>query len=90
MPAPRPFSIARRSAGGAIRISATALPGNRWCLQVENPPAELPANRESNGIGLKNARSRLQAAFGELASLELAHASTVLARAEMPMGMTAA
>jgi two-component system LytT family sensor kinase len=82
--------IARRAAGGAIRISASALADDRWCLQVENPPAELPANRESNGIGLKNARSRLRAAFGELASLELAQTATVLARAEMPMGMTAA
>lgn len=82
--------IARRSQGGAIRISATSLPDKRWCLQVENPPAELPANRESNGIGLKNARSRLQAAFGELASLELAQAHTVLARAEMPMGIATA
>jgi two-component sensor histidine kinase len=82
--------IARRAKGGAIRISANTLPDQRWCLQVENPLAELPANRESNGIGLKNARSRLQAAFGELASLELAQAATVLARAEMPIGITAA
>lgn len=82
--------IARRSSGGAIRISAKALPNQRWCLQVENPPAELPATRESHGIGLKNARSRLQAAFGELASLELAQAATVLAKVEMPVGTTTA
>jgi signal transduction histidine kinase len=82
--------IARRAAGGVIRISATALPDNRWCLQVENPPAELPAARSSNGIGLKNARSRLHAAFGELASLELALSATVLAKAEMPMGINTA
>jgi hypothetical protein len=76
--------IARRSAGGAVHISAAPTAGKRWRLQVENPPAELPATGEGNGIGLKNARERLKAIFGDLASLELSSTATVLATAELP------
>jgi signal transduction histidine kinase len=76
--------IARRAGGGAVHISAAPTADRRWRLQVENPPAELPATREGQGIGLKNARARLKAIFGDLASLELRTAATVLAVAELP------
>lgn len=45
--------VARRRLGGKIRISATLASSNCWRLRVENPTAELPAEQESNGIGLK-------------------------------------
>jgi signal transduction histidine kinase len=77
--------IARRATGGAVRISAVPLAGGRWRLEVENPPAELPPKHASNGIGLKNARERLKAVFGELASLDLAFAGNVRATAELPL-----
>lgn len=76
--------IARRRLGGKIRISADSISFNRWRLQVENPTAELPMEHESNGIGLKNARDRLFAAFDHNATLELHFSGTVIATAEMP------
>lgn len=77
--------IARRPAGGTVRISAAPVSATRWQLQVENPPAELPAQHEGNGIGLRNARDRLRAAFGELARLDLTLGTTVRATAELPL-----
>jgi len=77
--------IARRRLGGNIRISASVISPTHWSLQVENPNAELPAQNESNGIGLKNARDRLAAAFGEKARLEIQFTQTVIATAEMPI-----
>jgi hypothetical protein len=77
--------IARRPAGGMVRISATPLSATRWQLQVENPPAELPAQHAGNGIGLRNARDRLKAAFGELARLDLTLGTPVRATAELPL-----
>ncbi len=77
--------IARRRLGGKIRVSAKPVSSNRWQLQVENPTAELPAEYESNGIGLKNARDRLSAAFADNARLELQFSGTVVATVEMPL-----
>jgi sensor histidine kinase YesM len=77
--------ISRRRFGGSIRISANPISSSHWRLQVENPTAELPAKNESNGIGLKNARDRLFAAFGNSASLDLHFSGTVIATAEMPL-----
>lgn len=77
--------IARRRLGGKIRISAESISSSCWQLQVENPTAELPAEQESNGIGLKNARDRLSAAFANNARLELQFSSTVIATVEMPL-----
>jgi hypothetical protein len=77
--------IARRRLGGKVRISADVLSLNSWRLLVENPTAELPAIQESNGIGLKNARDRLLAAFGDKARLELQFSGTVIATVEMPL-----
>ena len=77
--------IARRRLGGKIRISADSISSNRWRLQVENPTAELPSEQESNGIGLKNARDRLMAAFADNASLQLQFSGTVIATVEMPL-----
>jgi sensor histidine kinase YesM len=76
--------IARRQSGGAVHISAMPTEGGRWRLQVENPLAELPLARVSSGIGLRNARERLRAIFGELASLDLKFGSSVLAVADLP------
>lgn len=77
--------ISRRRFGGSIRISANSISSSHWLLQVENPTAELPAKNESNGIGLKNARDRLFAAFGNNANLELHFSGTVMATAEIPV-----
>ena len=77
--------IARRLEGGTVRISATPLAPDRWQLQVENPVGELPDSHEGHGIGLRNARERLRAAFGELAKLDLTVASTARATAELPL-----
>ena len=77
--------IARRRLGGKIRINADAVSSSHWRLQVENPTAELPADQESNGIGLKNARDRLLAAFGDKARLELQFSGTAIATVEMPL-----
>jgi len=78
--------IARRQAGGCVRIAATALPASRWRLEVVNPPADLPATHAGSGIGLNNARARLQAAFGDGALLELTLSREhVVAAAEMPL-----
>ncbi len=77
--------IARRPEGGTVRITATTLSATRWQLQVENPPAELPTQHAGNGIGLRNARDRLKAAFGELARLDLTLGPTVRATAELPL-----
>jgi Histidine kinase len=77
--------IARRRLGGNIRIVAKPISSSHWQLQVENPIAELPIKDESNGIGLKNARDRLFAAFGNNAKLDLHFSETVMATAEMPL-----
>lgn len=77
--------IARRRLGGKIRISAESISSSCWRLQVENPTAELPAENESNGIGLKNARERLFTAFADNARLDLQFSGTVTATVEMPL-----
>lgn len=77
--------VARRKSGGTIYIRAITQTNNRWQLQVENPVAELPADHQGNGIGLKNTRDRLSAAFGDNAQLNLHIANTVIVTVEMPL-----
>lgn len=77
--------IARRREGGRIAIRACRHSNTCWQLQVENPAAELPPAHEGSGIGLKNARERLQSAFGEQASLRLDIAANVTAVAKLPL-----
>lgn len=77
--------IARLPDGGTVRISAAPLDPGRWQLLVENPSAELPARHAGNGIGLRNARERLRAAFGDLARLDLTLGPTVRASVELPL-----
>lgn len=60
-------------------------PGEARERRVSHCIPELPANHEGNGIGLKNARDRLNAAFGADANLDLVFASTVIAKAQMPL-----
>lgn len=77
--------IARRACGGAVRVSAAPLGTGQWRLEVENPPAELPPRHDGNGIGLRNARERLKAAFGDGASLDLVIGDQVRATADLPL-----
>ena len=77
--------IARCREGGRIIIRAYRKSDTYWQLQVENPRAELPPSHEGSGIGLKNARERLQSAFGEKASLRLDIAASVTAVAQLPL-----
>jgi signal transduction histidine kinase len=77
--------IARRNGGGHVRISAKPASATQWHLQVENPPAQLPAGHKGSGIGLKNASERLRAVFGDNCSLDLVCLSTVTATATLPL-----
>ena len=77
--------VARRQQGGTIRIGAAPVGDHRWRLEIENPPAELNASQPSSGIGLRNARERLDAAFDGQATLELATGAIVRATAELPL-----
>lgn len=64
--------IAKRVAGGAIRVSGEARAGN-LCLRVYNDGPSLPSgdHTRETGIGLSNLRTRLQILHGNNFSLEL-------------------
>ncbi|MGJ5817515.1 sensor histidine kinase [Paludibaculum fermentans] len=79
--------IARHTAGGTVHLSAV-LRDSQLQLSVSNP-GTLEAKPESGGIGLENARRRLQLRYGDRARLELAQQSSeegplVLARVSIP------
>lgn len=77
--------IARRREGGRVAIRASRESSTCWQLRVQNPAPELPPAHEGSGIGLKNARERLQAVFGGQASLRLDIAANVTAVANLPL-----
>lgn len=77
--------IAGRRQGGLLRIAARRLPDERWQLQVTNPAPEFPVSHQGNKIGLRNARERLQIAFGARAQLNLEAGEQVTATVEMPL-----
>jgi LytS/YehU family sensor histidine kinase len=74
--------VAERQGGGTITIEASVR-NDALRLQVINPGT---LDSETGGVGLKNARERLQLLFGDDASLilENADAGTVVATAVLP------
>jgi len=58
--------IAKRVAGGTIRVAGTRRNGN-LCLSVYNDGPGLPASGEKarDGIGISNMRTRLQSLYGD-------------------------
>ncbi len=74
--------VAERQDGGTITIKANVR-DDTLCLQVTNPGT---LHSEEGGVGLENARERLQLLFGEEASLILENdgADTVAATAVLP------
>ncbi|MCX6934311.1 MAG: hypothetical protein NTZ29_16775 [Verrucomicrobia bacterium] len=84
------FGIATREAGGAITLDA-AVKNGFLHLRVLNP-GTIDGAAASTGLGLKNARSRLDLLFGPRATLTLAQASPDLVVAEVrlpPLAATA-
>lgn len=64
--------IARRAAGGRVRVSGTHTNGN-VCLSVYNDGPGLPSDWQATptGVGLTNLRTRLQILHGKDSGLEL-------------------
>lgn len=80
--------IARRSEGGDVTI--TVRPENSLIhLEVINS-GNLPENPSLNGIGLKNARTRLQLLYGSKASVVLESIPENRVRAAVTLPLTAA
>jgi LytS/YehU family sensor histidine kinase len=78
--------IADLSDGGLLRISGWTA-GGALLLEVENPRPEPRARRTPEGIGIANARKRLNLLFGPEATLELdlSHPARALARVSIPL-----
>jgi sensor histidine kinase YesM len=77
--------IAARRAGGLLQIDIARTTPNRWQIKVTNPAAEFQTTHQGNKIGLRNARERLQIAFGDNANLNLQLGNNVIATVEMPL-----
>lgn len=78
--------IAARRAGGSLQINIARLNAETWQIKVQNPPAEFQTSHQGNKIGVRNARERLQLAFGEKARLDLdIGLDVVTATVEMPL-----
>ena len=54
-------------------------------LRLANPPPEFQPTHDGNKIGLRNARERLQLAFGNNAKLNLDIAEQVTSTVEIPL-----
>ena len=69
--------IAKRVAGGAIRVAGARRNGN-LCLSVHNDGPSLPADWQAThiGIGISNLRTRLQILHGSEFELQLRDADT--------------
>lgn len=69
--------IAKRAAGGAVRIVGACHNGN-LCLRVYNDGADSPTDWQAarTGVGIGNLRTRLQILHGEKSELRLKHADT--------------
>ncbi len=69
--------IAKRVAGGAIRIAGARRNGNLW-LRVHNDGPSLPGDWQATqfGIGIGNLRTRLQILHGSKFELQLRDADT--------------
>ena len=76
--------ISQLAAGGAVHISA-AVSHDRLLVRVANS-GSLRASTAGAGLGLSNARERLQLIYGDSASLTVEpEGSLVVARASMPL-----
>jgi two-component system LytT family sensor kinase len=66
--------IAKRAAGGAVRIAGACHNGN-LCLRVYNDGADSPKEWQAtrSGVGISNLRTRLQILHGEQTDLQLKH-----------------
>jgi two-component system, LytTR family, sensor kinase len=64
--------IGKRVSGGHIRIAAARMNGS-LVMKVYNDGPELPAgfDERRSGVGLSNARARLQSLYGEACDLEI-------------------
>jgi hypothetical protein len=60
--------IASMAEGGLIRLQA-AIEGGRMVIIVENDRDDEAPKRRSNGVGLRNVRSRLEARYGKNATM---------------------
>jgi two-component system LytT family sensor kinase len=67
--------IAKRAAGGTVRITGACNDGN-LCLSIYNDgpdsPTDWPATR--TGVGINNLRTRLEILYGKESELQLKHA----------------
>lgn len=73
--------VARRRDGGWLSVHAR-IRDRMLEVCVDNTPAPEPANTRGDGVGLANARERLQLLFGARASLTLDRSRADLTRAE--------
>lgn len=78
--------IAARRAGGHLTISINKKDEHFWQIKVVNPLPEFQPTHQGNKIGVRNARERLQLAFGEKTRLDLdIGLDVVTATVEMPL-----
>lgn len=77
--------IAARRAGGHLQIDIKKINLTHWQIKVINPLPEFQPTHQGNKIGLRNARERLQLAFGDNAHLNLDIAEQVTAIVEIPL-----
>ena len=81
--------IGRLQGGGTVRIGAE-IAGDRLRVRVTNSGSLRPGATGA-GLGLRNARERLQLIYGDTASLTLEpDGAFVVARVSMPLGTAAA
>jgi two-component system, LytTR family, sensor kinase len=69
--------IARRAAGGAVRVAGSHLNG-KLCLSVYNdgPDSNLDGQATHTGVGISNLRTRLHILHGNESELKLTHTDT--------------
>lgn len=80
--------IARRPSGGRVVVSARR-EDDLLCLRVENP-GHLDPDVLTHGVGMQNARERLQLLFGDRATLTLHNHGAATVRAEIRLPLDAA
>jgi LytS/YehU family sensor histidine kinase len=69
--------IARRAAGGSVRVAA-AYRGGKLNLNIYNDGPDFPADVKATraGVGISNLRTRLQILHGNESDLKLNHTDT--------------
>jgi two-component system, LytTR family, sensor kinase len=69
--------IARRAAGGSIRVAASRQDGKlRLSVYNDGPDCPTDANGTHNGVGISNLRTRLQILHGSDSALQMRHTDT--------------